>query len=196
MAKDLDAILIFGGDDADVFITAKAEPTVPVGLAEPGADYADLGWLSEEGITLGETPEQNDFYAHQGGTMVASVILREEKTLRVQCLESTAKQAGIYWSGMEFSSQGEGIYGGTVKGAKSRHYGLIVDDYSINQFLANGDPVMERYVIEDVVLAEKEELAFRRDGIRMWGFTFKILGEYKFLTNNPKMAPANAIPAA
>lgn len=191
MANNVANIQIFGGDDGKVWMSPVGS-TAPVGLAAPVSPWVDLGWLSEEGVTLGESPDVSDFYAHQGGTQVASVILREEKSLKFQCLETTAKQAGLYWSGLTIATTGTApneYHGGEIKGARSVSKAFIYDDYSINQTLADGvTPVMERYIIPKATVGEKAELVYKRDQIRVWDFTIKILGSYFFYTNNPAFA--------
>lgn len=191
MANSVDNILIFGGDDAQVFM-APMGTTAPVGLAAPESPWAGLGWLSDEGVTLSDTPDQTDFYAHQGGTLVASVITKDDRSLKFQCLESTAKQAGLYWSGLEIgaASGSTGVYGGEIKGSKSVSRGFIFDDYAINQTLEDGTPIMERYLIPKGTVSDKADLVFKRDQMRIWEFTVKILGSYFKWTNNPAYAPA------
>lgn len=193
MANDVSNILIFGHDDAKVW-TGSLGTTAPVGLAAPGAGWDDLGWLSDEGISLSDTPDQTDFYAHQGGTLVASVITRDERSIKFQCLESTAKQLGLFYSGLTMASSGS-YYGGEIKGSRSISRAFIYDDYAINQALPDGSPIHERYVIPKGTVSDKADLVYKRDEMRIWEFTVKILGSYFFYTNNPAMAPS-APPAA
>lgn len=191
MAKNTDNILIFGGDDAAFFLGPKGT-TGPVGLATPASPYKDAGWLSDEGTTLAESVENQNFYAHQGGTLVASVVTNEEKTLQFQCYETTALQLGLRWPGFTPAavSGSTGVYGGEVKTGQSTQWSGIYDDYAINQFLPDGKPIQERYVLPRVMVSDKADLVFKRDQIRIWEFTMTIIGNFFFYSNNPALAPA------
>ena len=192
MPNNVNNILIFGHDDAAVWM-APLGSTAPVDLAAPTTPFVDLGWLSDEGINLADKPEQSDFYAHQGGTLVASVVTKDERTIKFQCLESTAKQLGLYFSGLTITTTGSApnqYHGGEVKGSRSLSRAFIFDDYAINQSLPGGAPIHERYVIPKGVVSDKAELVFKRDEMRVWEYTVKILGSFFVYTNNPAMAPA------
>lgn len=192
MANNTANILIFGGDDAAVY-GAPVGTTMPDGLEAPEDPWKGYGWLSDEGVTLGEKPDQKDFYAHQGGTLVASIITQEERTVKFQCLESTALQAGLYWSGLTLATTGSGttaVHGGEIKGSRSVSRAFVFDDFAINATLPDGaTPIHERYVIPKGTVSDKAELVFKRDEMRIWEFTVKILGSYFFYTNSPAMAP-------
>lgn len=188
--NDTDNILIFGGDD-DAIATAPLGTAMPTGLTELTAPWGGLGWLSEDGIEFDEKVDSTDFKGHQGGATVASIINSEDKTFKFQCLETTARTMGLRWSGLTIAEQGTGtgVYGGEVKGALSKSFGLVVDQFAINAFLPDGSPIHERYAVPKATVSDKGTMVAKRDEMRVLEFTAKVIGNFFFWTNNPAMAP-------
>ncbi|MFT9821153.1 hypothetical protein, partial [Lysinibacillus sp. NPDC056185] len=103
MSKDLANIRVYGDDSSAVWVAPKG--TVgPEDLATPEADFTELGWIGEDGITLSRSTDVQEFKAWQGGTIVRKKVTKTDNTFKFQCLEETAVTLGLMHPGISGST--------------------------------------------------------------------------------------------
>lgn len=181
MTKNLANIRIYGDQDSAVYIADKGT-TGPTTLAAPAVDYADLGWISEDGAEIARESSSNDFTAWQGGTIVRSKVSGVKDTIKVTALEETALALGLYYPGSS-TVTATGVSTITVPGgASSNEKALVVD------FL--DDDVTKRYVIPRAEVTGVGTIAHKNTDMTMYEFTFTIYGGFTIITNNPALATA------
>lgn len=107
MAKNTDNIRIYGGEDSAVYVAPKGTEG-PSDLAVPAAGFTELGWLSEDGISIDTDVDATTHRAFQGGTIVRRKKNSVERTISFQCLEETATVLGLFYAGQTAEVTGSG----------------------------------------------------------------------------------------
>lgn len=97
MAKNTDNARAYYGFDSGLWITRPgvAVPAYPLPdihdvngvFQDPGADFYELGWLSEDGPTQGRSRTVERFRAWQGNTIVKTAVTEDDHTFQIQALE-------------------------------------------------------------------------------------------------------------
>jgi hypothetical protein len=181
VTKNLANIRIYGDQDSAVYIADKGT-TGPTTLAAPAVDYADLGWISEDGTEVGREISSTDFTAWQGGTIVRSKVSGTKNTIKVTALEETAISLGLYYPGMTATTT-TGVTRMTIPGgSKSNEKALVVD------FL--DDDVTKRYAIPRAEVTSVGAVGHKNTDMTMYEFTFTIYGDFEIISNNPAVAVA------
>lgn len=79
-------------------IGAGAAPTQPLPTAI-GANWYDLGWLSDNGVTQAVAQQETKKYGWQGGGIIRVLRSQFEKTFAIECEEENAVTHGLYYPG-------------------------------------------------------------------------------------------------
>lgn len=175
MAKNYDNVRIYGDGDSGVWVGPKGA-AMPTDLATEPVDHVELGWLSEDGVSVDRSEEATSFRAHQGGVVVRRKKTSVEDTITFQCLEETAATMGLRFAGQKPVLEGD-VARITVKDqTKDDARSWVVDEY-------DGDYVT-RYLVE-VGHAGSGSLAYSNSAMTVYEFTVTIVGDYEILTNSP-----------
>lgn len=181
MAKNLANIRIYGDQDSAVYVAPKGT-TLPIDLAAPSATFADLGWLSEDGVDVTRESSSTDFTAWQGGTIVRSKVSGVKDTVKVVCLEETAVALGLLYPGSTSATATGTTTISIPGGSKSNEKALVVD--------FKDDTVTKRYTIARAEVTGTGTISHKNSDMTMYEFTFTIYGDFKIITNNPAAAAA------
>ena len=178
MTKVYDNIRVYGDLDSAVYVAPKGV-TLPADLEEPGVDFTELGWLSEDGISEIRSEDVQTFRAYQGGTVVRRKKTSVEDSISFQCLEETATVLGLRYAGVEPEVTG-GVAKITVANqTRDDSRAFVVD-------VVDGD-YTKRYVIP-VGYVGTGSVVHSNSAMTIYEFTVTIQGDYDILTNSPGVA--------
>lgn len=174
MAKVYDNIRIYGDLDSGVYVAPKGT-TLPTDLDTP-ADFTELGWLSEDGISVDRSEEATTHRAYQGGTIVRRKKTSVEDSFTFQCLEETATVLGLYYAGATPTVQ-DGVAKIEVKNqTRTDERAWVVD-------VVDGN-VKKRYVVP-VGTVSTGSVVHSNSEMTVYEFTVTIQGDYEVITNSP-----------
>lgn len=186
MAKVYDNIRIYGDLDSGVWVAPKGS-TLPTGLEAPDAPLTELGWLSEDGISVDRNEEATTHRAYQGGTIVRRKKTSVEDSFTFQCLEETAETLGLYYAGQtpEVTGTGEAAVAKitVTNQTASDERSWVVD-------VVDG-AITKRYVVP-VGSVSTGSVAHSNADMTIYEFTVTIQGDYEVITNNPAVTGSPA----
>lgn len=174
MAKVLANIVGYGGDASGVWV-APLGTTAPTAMAAPSATYKEVGWLSEDGISVGRSEDRKVFKAHQGGKIVKRKTASVDDTIKFQCLETNAVVMGLR-------------YKQTVPAAVTGVVTIPVTNQTVNDNRAwvideiGDDGTVTRYIIPSGSVEGSGDLVYKTDEMTVYEFTLGINGDYEVRT--------------
>lgn len=181
MAKNNANIRVYGGDNGGVWVAPKGT-TAPTDLAAPSTPWAEVGWLSDNGIELEQKADKKKFYAWQGGTVVKVSVSKAERTFTIECLEETAAVLGLIHPGLTFTTTGVApnqIAKGTVPGGiTSVEKAFIID-------AEDSDGHIKRYNVPDGSIDPSTKVSHKFDDLTVYTFVVDVLGDFDIVTNSP-----------
>lgn len=86
MTKDQDQIHVYGSDDDTVWL-APLGTTLPTTLGALDPAFLDIGYLSEDGMSLERQADVTEFRAHQGAKVVRKKVTSSGKTFTFRPLQ-------------------------------------------------------------------------------------------------------------
>ena len=181
MTKSLANIRIYG-DETSLVSVAPLGTTFPVGLADPAGDFEELGWISEDGVSINRTKDVSKFKAWQGGATVRQKVVGVEDTFKFQCLEETAITLGLYYPGST-STTTAGVTTIEVPA------GAVADERAWLLDFFDGD-VQKRYNIPRGEVGETAEVVHKSTDMTIYEYTVTSLGAFTIITDNPAAATA------
>lgn len=128
MSNNLANVHAFGGNQS-AFYVADLGVTFPTGLAIPGAEFADAGWLGEDGVSVERSTSDNTLKAHQGGRVIKRRVTNDGEVLKVQMLEQNAVSYGLTYPNATLTTTG-GITTIVPSGEASKTIAAISDEFS------------------------------------------------------------------
>jgi hypothetical protein len=177
MAKDIANILGGGGDASAVWVAAKGS-TLPTTLATPTSPFVEVGWLSEDGVSLGRSEDRQTFKAHQGGKIVKRKTSSVDDTFKFQCLETTALVLGLVYKGAT-PVVATGVATITVANQ------TVNDEraWVIDEMLDDGSTM--RYVVPTGSAELTADVVWKTDEMTVYEFTVGVNGDYFVITDAP-----------
>lgn len=181
MAKNYDAIRVYGDLDSEVFFAPKGS-TLPTAITTDPADpWWAVGWISEDGVSLSVSTDVEKFKGWQGGTTLRTKVTSTEKTITIQALEETPGVTGLYY----------GHDAAVVTGTGATALAKIdlpesiptIERAAVFKFL-DGD--VEKWLCCELVqVTDRGEVAHQNSSMTMYEFTLEIIGDSYILTNAP-----------
>lgn len=172
MAKDRDNIRIYGDDASGVWVAPKGT-TGPTDLAAPGVGYAEVGWLSEDGVDVDREANMAEFTGFQGGAIVRRKKTSVKDTFKFVCLEETATTMGLAFAGVApTTATGVDTFAITNQTASDER-AWVVD-------VVDGT-VTKRYVVPSGEAELTGTISHKNSDITMYEFTVTIYGDYDIL---------------
>lgn len=101
----LDATQVRVGTTGSVLVGALNLPAPEDALAALTGAWADLGYLTEDGITLSKSVDSTDINAWQSGVPVRTIITGQTLTLNFPMQQTNSITIGVYF-GIEIGSDG------------------------------------------------------------------------------------------
>jgi hypothetical protein len=175
MAKVLANIIGYGGDASGVWVAPKGT-TGPTGLTAPAAGFKEVGWLSEDGVSISRDEDRQTFRAHQGGKIVKRKTASVDDTIKFQCLETNAVVLGL-------------LYKQTVPAAVTGVVTISVANQTVNDERAwvvdekGDDGSTMRYVIPNGTVGLTADIVYKTDEMTVYEFTLGINGDYTVITD-------------
>ena len=164
----------YGDLDNAVYVAPKGT-TPPVDLAAPGADFVEVGWISEDGLSESTETADETYRAWQGATIVRKSITSVDRTFTFSCLEENAVTQGLKYRGQEPTVSGD-VSKITVKNQTATDERAWIID------LFDGDH-QKRYLIPRGFYTISGEQTFSASGITMLEVTVTPLGDYEEITS-------------
>lgn len=181
--KNRDNIRIYGGDAGGVWVADKGT-TGPTDLDTPSAPWAELGWMSDNGLDLEQAADQKEFNAWQGGTLVKVVTTGGKRTLKFECLEETAVVLGLAYPGLAFTVS-NGLATGTVPGSIPTQEKAFVAD-AVDSI----DGYTKRFVIPTGTIDPSNTVAHKFDDMTVYAFSVAITDDFDIITDSPSIVGA------
>lgn len=178
---DSDNARIFGGDLDSVWV-GDYGAVMPAGdsITKP-ENHENIGWLAEDGITLGHDDNEEVFKGHQGGRTIRKKVTSSEDSFKFIALESTLLTFGLI-NDIKSHTTTSGVSRIKVSGAKKSNdrRSWIVDTW-------DGE-IWYRYLIPSGEVGQRAEEVISNSAIRQYEVTVTVYGSYEVLTNDPAMA--------
>lgn len=176
MAKNLDNIRIYDGEAGAVFVAPKGT-TGPTDLTAPPAGFAEVGWISEDGIDESLDQSAEVFRAWQGAKVVRRKVTQSERTFRFQALEENLVTHGLKYRGQTPTIVGE-VARTEVKNQTAQDTRAWVFD------VLDGD-VHKRFVVPSGDYTMTGAIQYRNSSMTIHEFEVTPTGDYIELTNDP-----------
>lgn len=142
----------------------------PVGTTAPvdsstawGAEWTDVGYLSEDGIDEEHDDDSTQIKAWQNGDTVRNVITGTEATYGFMLIETTATGLGLYYKGSALTGTGTGPGSMDVTSptVDRRAFGFDVID----------GPRIVRWVVPNGEVTERQGITYKNDEPVGYGLT-------------------------
>lgn len=183
MAKNEDNIRVYGGGAGAVYVAPKGT-TAPTDLAAPTTPWAELGWISDNGVDLEQKADQKQFKAWQGGTIVKVVTSGGVRTFTFECLEETAVVLGLAYPGAEFTTTA-GVAKATVPGAiPTTERAFVIDVFD------STDGYQKRFNVPKGVLDPSNKVSHKFDDLSVYSFTVTVTDDFDIIANSPGIVGA------
>jgi hypothetical protein len=180
VAKNYDAIRVYGDLESEVFFAPKGSTLPTVVTADPTTPFEAVGWLSEDGVSLALSTDVQKFKAWQGGVTVRTKVTSTEKTITIQCLEETPGVTELYFA------HGAPVVTGTGASAVAKidlpEALPTVERAAVIKFVDGG--VTKFLCCERVQVTDRGEVAHKSTDMTMYQLTLEILGDSYLLTNS------------
>ena len=181
MAKDYDAIRVYGDLDSEVFWAPKGS-TLPTSITtDPTDPFWAFGWLSEDGVSLSVSTDVEKFKGWQGGTTLRTKVTSTEKTVTVQALQETPGVTGLYYGHGDATVTGSGA---TALARIDLPESIpTIEGAAVFKFVDAG--VQKWLCCELVQISDRGEVAHQNSSMTLYEFTLEIIGDSYILTNAP-----------
>lgn len=186
MAKDQANARAYGDIGGQVVVGATSA-TAPTDVDTPWGSpaFADLGWITDQGITEGHSVTTTQKFAWQGATIIRTVKSQDTRTFKFQAYEENATVNGLLRPGAAVSTSG-GITTSRVKtftGQDFRIFGIDMQD---------GD-VAKRFVIPQGEADSSADVVYQAADLTIYEFTVTCYPQsdgtlYIEYSNNPAVA--------
>ena len=178
MAKNISNIHIYGDEAGGVWVAPKGT-TGPVDLTAPPVGFAEVGWISEDGISEEASLNANTFRAWQGAKIVKRKISENDRTFSFQALEENAVVRGLKYRGQQAVVTG-GVATTTVKDQTAN------DDRAWIFDMVDGT-VTKRFVVPAGSYELSGTTQYTNSDLTVHEFTVTPIGDYFEITNNPAL---------
>lgn len=130
---------------------APAGTTVPTNATTPiPAAFDDVGFLHEDGITIGINADNQDLKAWQGGAIVRKVQTSHDVTFNFKMMQTNDTTLKLFWADKTATATQV-----KITGAQSDHYAWTIE-------VIDGDDVI-RIVLPDAQITERGEITIKND---------------------------------
>jgi hypothetical protein len=186
VAKDYDAIRVYGDLDSEVFWAPKGSTLPTTITTDPADPFWAFGWISEDGVNLSVSTDVEKFKGWQGGTTLRTKVTSTEKTITVQALQETPGVTGLYYG------HGDPVVTGTGATAVAKidlpESIPTIEGCAVFKFVDGG---VEKWLCCELVqISDRGEVAHQNSSMTMYEFTLEIIGDSYILTNAPAYTEA------
>ena len=176
MAKNRDNVRVYGDLESSVFLAPKGS-TLPTTLTDPTSPFEELGWLSEDGVSLETAVESTKFKGWQGGATLRVKVTSTEKTITFQALEETPGVTALYFDHGDVE-----VSGGVAKVDLPEAIGTV-ERAAVFKFI-DGD-VTKFLCCEVIQITDRGTVSHTNTDMTVYEFTAEIVGDSYILTDNP-----------
>lgn len=185
MAKNLDNIKLYGGEDSAVLFGFKGDAfTLPQTLEDTIDPLLhDVGWINEDGVNLEVSVDSGQVVGWQGGTAVIFPVTGSTKTIAFTAMEDTPLVARMFYGAGEPEAAG-------VDGARLTLPGAIgaVEGAAVVKTVAAD--VIKYYIAPLVAITDRGTVGHSNTDPTTHEMTLAIRGDAYVLTNHPAYVEA------
>ena len=162
------------GSDLDAIYLAPVGSTLPTTISgAPDAEFVDVGWLSDDGITESLTGSVEKKRGHQGNGVVRTRISEPGTTVSFSALETKAQTMGL-----RYHEKTATTTAGVRKATRGPGQKITARAAVIDIFDADNTTVKERYVIERLEISPNGDRVANNADIAALPFIGEIIGDY------------------
>ncbi|QWW20129.1 hypothetical protein I6B53_03260 [Schaalia sp. 19OD2882] len=187
--------LMFGSDNDSLYLGEHSPDDVKgiTGLkAEIPQTLIDMGWVSEDGLSLDLADSVSEIKGHQGHGTVRTFM--SDSTTKISAVFLESKLKTVEWNldakvaklKETVGSEQVDIAKLTVPAArKVRRLSGVIDAFDTSD-----SSIQWRVLFPTLELGEREGVQLKVGEITAWKYTLQVIGEYYLLTNHKAMIPA------
>lgn len=186
MAKNYDAIRVYGDLDSEVWFAPKGTPLPTAITTDPTDPFWAVGWISEDGVSLSVSTDVEKFKGWQGGTTLRTKVTSTEKTIKLQALEETPGVTGLYYGHGDPTVTGTGA---TALAKVDLPESIpTIERAMVAKFVDGG---VEKWLCCELVqITDRGEVPHQNASMTLYEFTLEIIGDSYILTNAPAFTEA------
>lgn len=148
--KAIDAANVKVGVTGAVYVDVSGTAAAPTAATDVlAAEWKSVGYISEDGVTEGNSQDTNEIVAWQNADVVRKTITKTEVTYQFTMIETNTASLGLFY-GRDIAS---GDKKHTIGGASTRRLAVIVD-------VVDGGQVIRRY-IPNAEVSERGDVQFQ-----------------------------------
>ena len=140
MSKVYENIKVYDGLDSEVAVAPKGT-TLPEGIGPSEAPFAEVGWISEDGISEEAESSVETRRAWQGRKVVKRFIPEADATFTIQCLEENAVTYGLKTRGAETT-----VTSGVAKTIRNKETALDERVWRLRSIADDGSETVQVFV--------------------------------------------------
>ena len=173
MAVNAALARIFGGD-ADAIYLAPVGTALPTTINEAlNPAFADIGWLSEDGITETPTGSKTELRGHQGARVVRTRMETPGTTIGFVALESKPQTKAL-----RYDEKTATVTAGVRKTTRGPGQKVSARAAVIEVFDADDSTIKERWVFPRIEISPDGDRVFVNNDIAGFPFTANVIDDY------------------
>lgn len=183
------------GITGNVRVAALGTTAPTTALAVYATGWADLGYLSEDGVTQSNDADTTEFTSWQNGTVVRRYISGSSTTWGFTCLETKLDTIQLYYPGSTVATDATGNTTVTIRNPSSDPRAFAID--VVDGRLPNGDARILRWLVAKGELTDRGDITFSNGDPVGWEMTITAYPDANgvtmlLLSNDPALAAAAA----
>lgn len=185
MAKNLDNIKLYGGEDSAVLFAFKGDGAVLPQTLDDELDelLQDVGWITEDGVDIEVSVDSAEIIGWQGGTAVLFPVTSSSKTIGFTAMEDTPLVAKMFYGAKDPVAAGAGGARIDLPGAMQAVEGAAV-------VKAVAGDVIKYYVAPLVSITDRGTVGHKNSDPTTHQMTLSIRGDAYVITNHPAYVEA------
>lgn len=180
--------LMFGSEDDSIYLgdyAAGALDTVTDLTTALPATLEDMGWVSEDGLTINLDDSTDKIKGHQGHGTVRMYMSDSSTSLEVTLLEAKVKT--LAWNfGATVSKDATGLAKIVAPASRS----TVSLTGVIDAFDTSDNTVQWRVLFPQLTLGARDAISFKVGEMTAFKFTLEVIGGFQILTNHKASIPA------
>lgn len=166
---------------------APVGSTIPADTSVPfTAEWRELGYTTEDGVSLTPSVDINDINAWQSKVPVKRSLTSIDFDVKFTLLQTTQLASSLFFFGEDWV-----VAGSEASLTVSSNPGLVERAVAIEYLENEGDTTVNRIILPRALLTDREDLTLNRSDAVQWGLTWKALDSNGIVievqSNNPDL---------
>ena len=178
-----DLAFMAGSEEDTLYLGPTTDLDSVAGLGSPiPGGLIDVGWLSEDGLTVGQSDSVDKIRGHQNHGVVRTYMSDSSTTLQAALLEAK-RQLVVQYLGAK-ATDGTGVTTLNVPASRKveRLSGVAdVFDTSLGTH--------RRYIFPTLELGERGDLIYKVGELSVYEYNLEVIDGYRLLTNEAGIVP-------